>query len=84
MLDSLGEWVGIEEFIQVFYNSWVNVKIQFAKRNVLNTIWKIGIWLWNHLGPVWYVCLKTENCCLKIFVEVRVGEKMCWNAWNVV
>ena len=49
MLDSLGEWVGIEEFIQVFYNSWVNVKIQFAKRNVLNTIWKIGIWLWNHL-----------------------------------
>ena len=30
----------------------------------------------SHLGPVWYVCLKTENCCLKIFVEVRVGEKV--------
>ena len=29
----------------------------------------------NHLGPVWYTCLKTENCCLKIFVEIRVGEK---------
>ena len=28
------------------------------------------------LGPVWYVCLKTENCCLKTFVEIRVGEKM--------
>ena len=28
------------------------------------------------LGPVWYVCLKTENCCLKIFVEIRVGEKV--------
>ena len=28
------------------------------------------------LGPVWYMCLKTENCCLKIFVEIRVGEKM--------
>ena len=49
MLDSLGECVGTKEFIQVFYNSWVNLKIQFAKRNVLNTIWKIGIWLWlNH------------------------------------
>ena len=28
------------------------------------------------LGPVWYMCLKTENCCLKIFVEIRVGEKV--------
>ena len=24
----------------------------------------------------WYVCLKTENCYLKTFVEIRVGEKM--------
>ena len=22
------------------------------------------------------VCLKTENCCLKIFVEIRVDEKV--------
>ena len=29
------------------------------------------------LGPVWYVCLKTEKCCLKIFMEIRVGEKVC-------
>ena len=50
MLDSLREWVGTKEFIQVFYNSWVNLKIQFAKRNILNTIWKIGIWIWNHLA----------------------------------
>ena len=28
------------------------------------------------LGPVWFVCLKTENCCLKIFMEIRVGEKV--------
>ena len=28
------------------------------------------------LGPVWYMCLKTENCCLKIFMEIRVGEKV--------
>ena len=30
----------------------------------------------NCLEPVWYMCLKTENCCLKTFVEIRVGEKM--------
>ena len=36
------------------------------------------------LEPVWYMCLKTENCCLKIFMEIRVGEKVCWNAWNAV
>ena len=28
------------------------------------------------LGPVWYVYLKTENCCLKTFVEIRVGKKV--------
>ena len=28
------------------------------------------------LGPVWYMCLKTENCYLKTFVEIRVGEKV--------
>ena len=28
------------------------------------------------IGSVWYMCLKTENCCLKIFVEIRVGEKV--------
>ena len=30
----------------------------------------------NKYWPVWYVCLKTENCCLKIFIEIRVGEKV--------
>ena len=28
------------------------------------------------LGAVWYMCLKTENCYLKIFVEIRVSEKV--------
>ena len=28
--------------------------------------------------------LKTENCYLKISVEIRVGEKKCENAWNIV
>ena len=31
------------------------------------------------LGPVWYMCLKTENCCLEIFVEIRMGKKMYGN-----
>ena len=30
-------------------------------------------------GPVWYMCLKTENCYLKIFIEIRVGEKIYKN-----
>ena len=30
------------------------------------------------------MCLKIENCYLKIFVEIRVDEKMGGNAWNVV
>ena len=34
----------------------------------------------DYLGPVWYMCLKIENYCLKIFVEMRVGEKVCGNA----
>ena len=25
---------------------------------------------------VWHMCLKTENCCLKTFVEIRVSEKV--------
>ena len=36
------------------------------------------------LGLVWYMCLKIENCYLKIFVEIRVSEKMCGHAWNAV
>ena len=27
-------------------------------------------------GFVWYMCLKTENCCLKAFVKIRVNEKV--------
>ena len=30
------------------------------------------------------MCLKIKNCYLKIFVKIRVDEKMCENAWNVV
>ena len=34
----------------------------------------------GNFRSVWYMCLKTENCYLKTFVEIRVGEKMCGNA----
>ena len=32
-----------------------------------------------NIGSVWYMCLKTENCYLKIFVEICVGEKVYGN-----
>ena len=28
------------------------------------------------LEPVWYMCLKIENYCLKIFIKIRVGKKV--------
>ena len=31
------------------------------------------------IGLVWYMCLKTENYCLKTFVKICVGEKMYEN-----
>ena len=34
----------------------------------------------ENVGSIWYMRLKTENCCLKIFVKIRVGEKVCENA----
>ena len=40
MFDSLKESIGTEEFMSIFYNSWISLKTQLAKRNVLNTIWK--------------------------------------------
>ena len=33
----------------------------------------------GRLGPVWYMCLKTENCCLETFMKIRVGEKVYEN-----
>ena len=34
----------------------------------------------------WIYCNypKTKNYCLKTFVEIRVGEKVCENGWNIV
>ena len=45
------------------------------------------LWYWQSmpiLEFVWYMYLKTENCYLKIFMKIHVGEDVCENAWNVV
>ena len=68
MLDSLGERIETEEFIQIYYNSWVNLKIKFAKRNILNTIWRIGIWPWNHLV---LTNLKNKNLFRKLTLKLN-------------
>ena len=34
----------------------------------------------NLFGRLWYMCLKIENCCLKIFVEMHMGKKVYGNA----
>ena len=38
----------------------------------------------EHLGDVWYMHLKIENCCLKIYVEICVGEKMYGDTCNII
>ena len=39
---------------------------------------------WGDWGPVWYMCLKTENFYLKTFMKIRMGEKVYKNEWNIV
>ena len=38
----------------------------------------------GYLGLVWYMCLKTENCYLKTFVEIGMSKKMCKNTCNFI
>ena len=33
---------------------------------------------------VWYMHLKTENKCLKTYVEIHVGEKVYENRCNII
>ena len=39
----------------------------------------IPLTLHENLGSVWYIYLKIENCCLKIFVEIHIGKKIYEN-----
>ena len=44
--------------------------------DVPKTVLEFEVALFSEMfGSVWYMCLKIKNCCLKIFVEIRVGEK---------
>ena len=55
------------------------LKFAFLKKRIFKKVFSKSVFLKKLkvcLGLVWYVCLKIENCCLKIFVEIRVGEKM--------
>ena len=33
----------------------------------------------GNLGSVWYMYLKIENYCLKIFVKIYIDEEVCEN-----
>ena len=46
--------------------------------------WDLKLKKKKNTGPILYMCLKTENGCLKTFIKIRVGEKLCWNAWNII
>ena len=46
--------------------------------------WDLKLKKKKNTGPVWYMCLKTENRCLKTFIKICVGEKLCWNTWNII
>ena len=30
------------------------------------------------------MCLKIKNCYLKIYIKIRVNEKICENTYNIV
>ena len=47
----------------------------------MNSAWDPLVW---HKKYVWYMCFKTENCCLKTFMEILVGKKVCENTRNVI
>ena len=54
--------------LQGFYYSQGKI-VKFSLKKKIKTLWS-----------VWYMCLKTENSCLKTFVEIRVGKKVYENA----
>ena len=60
------------------YNSPVWTSSLFSQKSKLNNEMK------RHIGGVWYMHLKTENCYLKTCMKIRVGEKICGNTYNIV
>ena len=66
---------------------WVNLKsISMENLNFIISIIRdcfYFIFIFNFRACL-YMCLKTENCCLKTFLKIRVGEKVCKNTCNVI
>ena len=60
-----------------FYNEIKIVKCIKTKyiHNMCDTILKKK----KKKGSVWYMCLKTENYYLKIFIKIHVGKKVYEN-----
>ena len=38
----------------------------------------------KEIRSIWYICLKTENCYLKIFIKTRMNKKVCKNTYNTI
>ena len=56
----------------------VNHKLTIVVKHKLITFVKhltIIVKHWLTIFRQQYMCLKTENCCLKFFVEIRANEK---------
>ena len=38
----------------------------------------------KNLGSVWYIHLKTDNMCSKIYIKIRMGEKIYEKKSNII
>ena len=68
----VGYWLHLELLKKMMRS----LKMSVIKNSAFNLVKALIV---STLGSVWYICLKTKNCFLKIFVEIRVGEKMYEN-----
>ena len=73
-------YIYIYNFVLFIYFLNIVLSVSHVMAHVLfKNIWRAEHAMLRLLGAVWYVCLKTENCSLKIFMEIRVSEKVCQN-----
>ena len=71
-------------FCDFFFFFWISYCfLVFLSKELRNKLiicfgdnMKPSIYKSRALESVWYMCLKTENYCLKTFVEIRVSEKV--------
>ena len=71
-------YIYIYNFVLFIYFLNIVLSVSHVMAHVLfKNIWRAEHAVLRLLGAIWYVYLKTENCCLKTFVEIRVSEKVC-------